>query len=65
MKPKAIKSRLVLNKETIVSLSKTEISEAHGGLDNKTALSFLGYTICGLKCWPVTQDPLFCRTDTV
>jgi hypothetical protein len=65
MKTKIIKNRLALNKETIVSLSKTEISEAHGGMDNKTALSFLGYTVCGLRCWPVTQDPNFCRTDTI
>lgn len=66
MKTKTLKRRLVLNMETIVNLTKTEFSEAHGGADLPPQTSELGYTFCAQICWRFTEDPDYCkRTDTV
>jgi hypothetical protein len=66
MKTKTLKRRLVLNMETIVNLTKTEISGAHGGIDLPPQTSELGFTYCGQICWRYSEDPDACKlTDTV
>jgi len=66
MKTRISKKRLVLNMQTITNLSKTEISEAHGGIDLPPETSKLGYTICVAICWRFTEDPNYCKvTDTI
>lgn len=65
MKSKALKKRLVLNKETVSDLCITEMGDLYGGHDSSpTCPAFTKYDCISVYvCQPtkeVCTDPIFC-----